>query len=121
MLGLYGLGLLILPAIFSRVLAMEDRLVPRPDLQRDLHHRRRRDLADLEPCAAPGTGGARRGPVRAGLLSIIGLAVTDAAVKRVDWAASGTWLWLALFALIAATGLVKLLGGSRRAGVAAAA
>ena len=50
----------------QRVLAMEDRPVPRPDLQRDLHHRRDRDLADLEPCAARGTGGARRGPVRIG-------------------------------------------------------
>ena len=34
-----------------------------------------------------------------GVLSIVGLIVTDAAVKRVDWTAPGTWLWLALVAL----------------------
>ena len=54
-----------------------------------------------------------------GMLSIAGLVVTDAAVKRVDWAFSGTWVWLALFALIGATGLVKLAGGLRRARAAA--
>lgn len=43
-----------------------------------------------------------------GVLAITGLVITDAAVKRVDWSASGTYLWLALFGLIAATGLVKL-------------
>jgi len=39
--------------------------------------------------------------------------ITDAAVHRVDWSAAGTWLWLAMFALIAATGLVKLGAGLR--------
>jgi hypothetical protein len=56
-----------------------------------------------------------------GLLSIIGLALTDAAVKRVDWAAPGTWTWLLLFGLIAVTGLVKLFGGLTRARTAALA
>ena len=44
-----------------------------------------------------------------------GLAVTDAAVKRIDWAGLGTWLWLALMAWIAITGLIKLRGGIARA------
>jgi hypothetical protein len=43
-----------------------------------------------------------------GTLAIAGLVVTDVAAKRVDWAASGTYLWLALFGLIAVTGAVKL-------------
>jgi hypothetical protein len=43
-----------------------------------------------------------------GMLAVAGLLMTDAAVKRVDWSASGTYLWLALFGLIAATGLAKL-------------
>lgn len=48
-----------------------------------------------------------------GLLAIAGLMVTDAAVRRVDWSASGTWLWLAMFTLIATTGVVKLGAGLR--------
>jgi hypothetical protein len=43
-----------------------------------------------------------------GALAVIGLVVTDGAVKRVDWTAAGTWLWIALFLLIAVSGLVKL-------------
>lgn len=49
-----------------------------------------------------------------GLLAIAGLIVTDAAVHRVGWSAAGTWLWLAMFALIAATGVVKLGAGLRK-------
>jgi hypothetical protein len=48
-----------------------------------------------------------------GALAVVGLIVTDSAVKRVDWAAAGTWLWIALFLLIAASGLVKL-GAARQ-------
>lgn len=43
-----------------------------------------------------------------GVLALIGLAITDNAVKRVDWSAPGSWLWVALFALIALSGLIKL-------------
>lgn len=43
-----------------------------------------------------------------GLLAIVGLVVTDAAVHRVDWAAAGVYAWLLLFAAIAITGLNKL-------------
>jgi hypothetical protein len=48
-----------------------------------------------------------------GALAVIGLALTDAAVKRVDWTAPGTWLWIALFGLIAVSGLVKLAAARR--------
>ena len=39
-----------------------------------------------------------------GLLPIVGLVVTDARVHRIDWSAPGTWLWIAMFAVLAATG-----------------
>jgi hypothetical protein len=113
-LALYGLGLLILPKIFSAFWPWKI----------DPFHAQ--TYSAIFITAATGTwlisshapreelvalGAAQ---LALGLLAIIGLAVTDAMVKRVDWAASGTWLWLVLFALIALTGLVKLLGGSRR-------
>ena len=117
-LALYGLGLLILPATFSAFWPWKI----------DPFHAQ--TYSAIFITAATGTwlisshapreelvalGAAQ---LALGLLAIIGLAVTDAAVKRVDWAAPGTWLWLALFALIALTGLVKLLGGSRRVATA---
>jgi hypothetical protein len=44
-----------------------------------------------------------------GLLAIAGLLMVDASVHRVNWSAAGTWLWLAGFALLAATALALLL------------
>lgn len=44
-----------------------------------------------------------------GVLAILGLAITDAQVHRVTWSAPGTVAWLALFALIAASGAQKLV------------
>ena len=104
LLGLYGLGLLDIAGDLQRVLAMEDRRVPRPDLQRDLHHRRDRDLADLEPCAARGTGGARRGAAGIGLLLDHRACRHRRRGQARRLGGAGTWLWLALFALIGATG-----------------
>lgn len=43
-----------------------------------------------------------------GVLAIIGLLMTDAAVHRVDWSGAGVYAWLALFAAIGLTGLNKL-------------
>ena len=103
----------------QRVLAVEDRCVPRADLQRDLHHGCCRDLADLRHAPREELVALGAAQLALGLLSIVGLVVTDAAVKRVDWAFSGTWVWLALFALIGATGFVKLAGGLRRVRTAA--
>ena len=56
-----------------------------------------------------------------GALSIAGLAMTDATVHRVAWSAPGTLAWLAMFALIAVSGIQKLLYARtlrRRAGIA---
>jgi hypothetical protein len=40
-----------------------------------------------------------------GLFPIIGVILVDASVKRVNWSAPGTWVWLALFILMLITGL----------------
>ncbi|OBQ92288.1 hypothetical protein [Mesorhizobium sp. AA23] len=48
-----------------------------------------------------------------GLLAIVGLVITDAAVHRIDWAAIGTLCWLALFAWIGISGVFKLFAATR--------
>jgi hypothetical protein len=121
LLGLYGLGLLILPATFSAFWPWKI----------DAFHAQ--TYSAIFITAAAGTGlisaHAPREELVAlgaaqlvlGLLSIIGLALTDAAVKRVDWAAPGTWTWLVLFAAIAVAGLIKLRGGLARTRISALA
>ena len=114
LLGLYGLGLLVAPSTFSafwpwKIDAFHAQtysaifITAAAGAWLISSHAPREELVAL--------GAAQ---LALGLLSIVGLAVTDAAVKRVDWAFPGTWVWLVLFALIAATGLVKLAGSRRR-------
>ncbi|MES0161387.1 hypothetical protein [Mesorhizobium sp. C268A] len=43
-----------------------------------------------------------------GLLAVLGLFITDAAVHRIDWTAAGTLCWLALFGWIGISGILKL-------------
>lgn len=42
-----------------------------------------------------------------GLLAVVGLIVVDAAVHKVNWTLPGTWVWLGLFALLFVSGLLK--------------
>jgi hypothetical protein len=114
--GVYGLGLLVLPAIFAG-------FWPWPT---DAFHAQVYSAIFL--AAGAGTGLLARNAPREelvalgaaqlaiGVLAIAGLIVTDAAVKRINWAAPGTWLWLALLAWIAVAGLIKLRAGMARAG-----
>lgn len=114
--GLYGIGLLALPTIFAG-------FWPWPT---DLFHAQVYSAIFL--AAGAGTlllaGNAPREELVAlgaaqlaiGVLAIGGLVVTDAAVKRIDWAGPGTWLWLALLAWIAVTGLIKLGAARTRLG-----
>ncbi|RWM25050.1 hypothetical protein [Mesorhizobium sp.] len=48
-----------------------------------------------------------------GLLAILGLVITDAAVHRIDWTATGTLCWLALFGWIGLSGVFKFYAASR--------
>ncbi|MET3580208.1 type II secretory pathway component PulM [Mesorhizobium robiniae] len=47
-----------------------------------------------------------------GLLAILGIVITDAAVHRIDWTATGTLCWLALFGWIGISGAFKLYAAS---------
>ncbi|ESW64388.1 hypothetical protein X769_17025 [Mesorhizobium sp. LSJC268A00] len=48
-----------------------------------------------------------------GLLAVLGLFITDAAVHRIDWTAAGTLCWLALFGWIGISGILKLCAAPR--------
>jgi hypothetical protein len=43
-----------------------------------------------------------------GFLAVCGLVIVDVSVRRVDWSAPGTWVWVAVFTLLCLSGLVKL-------------
>jgi len=43
-----------------------------------------------------------------GFFAILGLVVVDASAHKVDWAAPGTWLWVAAFAVILIVGLALM-------------
>jgi hypothetical protein len=112
-LVLYGLGLLVLPAIFAAFWPWATDVFHAQVYSAIFitagvgawilsRHAPREELVAL--------GAAQ---LVLGALAVIGLALTDAAVKRVDWTAPGTWLWVALFALIAVSGLVKLAAARR--------
>jgi hypothetical protein len=112
--GLYGVGLLLLPGVFAA-------FWPWPT---EVFHAQVYSAIFL--AAGTGTalfaGHAPREELVAlgaaqlviGVLAILGLVITDAAVKRVDWSGAGTWAWLALVAWIGVTGLVKLRGAMTR-------
>ncbi|ESW90890.1 hypothetical protein X770_10895 [Mesorhizobium sp. LSJC269B00] len=48
-----------------------------------------------------------------GLLAVLGLVITDAAVHRIDWTAAGTLCWLALFGWIGISGILKFYAAPR--------
>lgn len=108
LLMLYGLGLIILPGIFAGfwpwpIDAFHAQIYSAIFITSAAGNELLARSAPREELVALGAA-----QFALGMLAIAGLLVTDAAVKRVDWSAPGTYLWLALFALIAATGLVKL-------------
>lgn len=112
-LGLYGVGLLLFPLTFSSIW-------PWPV---DAFHAQVYSAIFLA-----GAGGIylvwRSAPREEllvlglaqfliGLLAILGLVITDAAVHRIDWTATGTLCWLALFGWIGLSGVFKLYTASR--------
>jgi hypothetical protein len=52
-----------------------------------------------------------------GVFVIIGFVQIDILQKRADWSAAGTWVWIALFALLVVVGLVMIWQGQRRSDV----
>ncbi|AZO13127.1 hypothetical protein EN817_05280 [Mesorhizobium sp. M3A.F.Ca.ET.174.01.1.1] len=112
-LGVYGVGLLLFPLLFSSIW-------PWPI---DVFHAQVYSAIFLA-----GAGGVylvwRSAPreellvlglaqVLVGLFAILGLVITDAAVHRIDWRAARTLCWLALFGWIGISGVFKLVAASR--------
>lgn len=107
-LGLYGLGLLVAPALFSAFWPWKldnfhgqlySAIFTTGALGVWLLSRR---AAAVEFVAV---GVAQ---MVQGFFAIVGLIIVDAAVHKLDWAGPGTWLWIGLFALIFASGLNKI-------------
>lgn len=109
LLGLYGIGLLVAPETLTG-------FWPWPI---DALHGRMYSVLYMTPAlgalllyqAAPKiellTMGVTQGVL--GIVPIFGLVVIDRRVDRIDWAAGGTWLWVASFAVLALTGLGLVL------------
>ena len=106
LLGLYGLGLLIAPDTFTS-------FWPWPI---DAFHGRMYSVAYLTPAVGALLLWRASAPVElqtmgltqgvGGLVPLIGLVIVDANVGgKVDWSASGTWLWWGSFAVLFLTGL----------------
>jgi hypothetical protein len=106
LLGLYGLGLLIAPDTFTS-------FWPWPI---DAFHGRMYSVAYLTPAVGALLLWRASAPVElqtmgltqgvGGLVPLIGLVIVDGNVGgKVDWAASGTWLWLGSFSILFLTGL----------------
>lgn len=108
LLGLYGLGLLLAPALFSAFWPWKldnfhgqlySAIFTTGALGVWLLSRR---AAAVEYLAV---GLAQ---LVQGLFAILGLSIVDMAVHKLNWAGPGTWLWIGLFALIFASGLSKI-------------
>jgi ABC-type nickel/cobalt efflux system permease component RcnA len=56
-------------------------------------------------------------------IAIVGLVIIDNQVDKIDWSASGTWLWIGSFAIILLTGagLIYQSGIRSRSEVSSAA
>ena len=112
LLGLYGLALLLLPLIASS-------FWPWPI---DRFHAQVYSAVFLS--GAAGVVLLSRGAPReemmvlglaetaVGVLSILGLILTDLAVHRVTWSAPGTIAWVVIFLVLAASGTQKLLAAN---------
>jgi hypothetical protein len=99
-LGMYGLALLIAPSIAKTVWSWKI----------DDFHAQMYSVTFLTPAigafilakAASKTEWLTMGLTQAvlGLFPIIGVIIVDATVKAVNWASIGTWIWMALFAVM---------------------
>ena len=113
LLVLYGLGLIILPSIFSSLFPWK----------LDIFHSQLYSATFI-------TGGVMMNSVAmvatsaefivAGLseatfsiCAILGLVIVDASVKKIDWSAANTLSWLFLLAVLALLGLAMIVAGVR--------
>jgi hypothetical protein len=109
LLCLYGAGLLVAPALASgfwpwRIDAFHSQLYSATFLSGGAGLLALTRTASPAEIAAAGTTQALLG-----LLALAGLLLADATAKQVDWLQPGTWLWIAIFGLIACAGAAMLL------------
>jgi hypothetical protein len=107
-LGLYGIGLLVAPGLFSA-------FWPWPI---DSFHGQVYSAVFLTGAVGSFVLARAAAPIEfltqglaqatLGTCAIAGLAIVDAAVHRVDWSAFGTWLWVGAFAVVLVAGLSML-------------
>ena len=104
-LGAYGIAMLVAPEIASRFWPWK----------LDLFHAHLYSVTFITPALGAWLllrGGDRDewltlGVTQAGwgLLPIVGLLIVDSSARRVQWAAGGTWVWIAIFAAMFAVGV----------------
>jgi hypothetical protein len=99
-LGLYGIALLVVPAIAKGIWSWSI----------DDFHAQVYSVTFITPAIGAYVllkGGSKTEWLTLGLtqfilgaFSILGVIIVDMSVKRVDWSATGTWIWFGLFAAI---------------------
>ncbi len=104
-LGIFGLALLVAPAFAKNFWSWEI----------DIFHAQMYSVTFLTPAigafllakAASKTEWLTMGLTQAvlGAFPILGVLIVDASIKKVDWSAPGTWIWMIVFAVIFAIGL----------------
>lgn len=107
-LGLYGLGLLLAPALFSafwpwKLDNFHGQLYSAIFTTGALGVWLLSHRAAAVEFVAVGVA-----QMTQGLFAILGLIIVDMAVHKLNWAGPGTWLWIGLFVLIFASGLSKI-------------
>jgi hypothetical protein len=115
-LGLYGLSMLVAPATFGAFWPWKI----------DDFHGRMYSVAFLTPALGAWFLYRAASPAEllalgvtqivGGALELLGLFLVDSAVKRVDWSAAGTWVWVGLCATVLLSGLWMLWQARRSAG-----
>lgn len=113
LLALYGIGLLLFPAIFGNTFPWK----------LDVFHSQLYSatfitgsvmLISVATIATPAefmTAGATE--LTFGVFSILGLLIVDASVNKIEWAASNTLLWLASLVILALLGASMIMAGRR--------
>ncbi len=114
LLTLYGLGLIFLPDIFSSLFPWK----------LDVFHSQLYSATFITGgvmMASVATFATHAEFIAAGLteatfsiFAILGIIIVDATVKKIDWSASNTLVWLTLLAILALLGIAMIVAGVRQ-------
>jgi hypothetical protein len=114
LLGLYGLGLIVLPNTFSSLFpwtldVFHSQLYSATFITGSVM------MFSVAKSATP-TEFIATGLTESifSILSILGLIIVDASVNKIDWLASNTLAWLASLAVLAVLGIAMIVAGARK-------